>query len=126
MKKVAGKLRLDLAQFRELEAFAQFATDLDEGTRAQIERGRRIVEVLKQPQYEPMPVENQVAILYAVTNGYLDDVEPEKVASWENEFHRYLNSTRQDVLAIIKNKKVLDEAGEKLLQEAIGEYKRTV
>ena len=73
-----------------------------------------------------MPVENQVAILYAVTNGYLDDVEPEKVASCENEFHRYLNSTRQDVLAIIKNKKVLDEAGEKLLQEAIGEYKRTV
>jgi F-type H+-transporting ATPase subunit alpha len=126
MKKVAGKLRLDLAQFRELEAFAQFATDLDEGTRSQIERGRRIVEVLKQPQYEPMPVENQVAILYAVTNGYLDDVSPEKVAAWENEFHRYLNSTRQDVLGMIKEKKVIDESTEKLLQEAIGEYKKQV
>jgi len=124
MKKVAGKLRLDLAQFRELEAFAQFATDLDEGTRSQIERGRRIVEVLKQPQYQPMPVENQVAILYAVTQGFLDDVAPEKVAEWENEFHRYLNSTRQDVLAMIKEKKVLDEAGEKLLREAVEEYKR--
>ncbi|MEK7211772.1 MAG: F0F1 ATP synthase subunit alpha [Patescibacteria group bacterium] len=126
MKKVAGKLRLELAQFRELEAFAQFATDLDEGTRLQIERGRRIVEVLKQPQYAPMPVENQVAILYAVTNGYLDDAPVEKISGWEDGFHKYLNTARQDVLNYIKDKKVLDEAGEKLLQEAIGEYKKTV
>ena len=79
MKKVAGKLRLDLAQFRELEAFAQFGSDLDEKTRAQIERGKRTVEILKQGQYEPMAVENQVAIIYALTNGYLDDVEVEKI-----------------------------------------------
>jgi F-type H+-transporting ATPase subunit alpha len=90
----------------------------------QIERGRRIVEVLKQPQYEPMPVENQVAILYAVTQGYLDDVAPEKVAEWENGFHKYLNSTRQDVLGAIKEKKVLDEAEEKILRGAIEEYKK--
>ncbi len=86
MKKVAGKLRLDLAQFRELEAFAQFATDLDEGTRGQIERGRRTVEVLKQGQYAPMRTEDQVAILYAVTNGHLDDIAVERVKEWEEQF----------------------------------------
>jgi F-type H+-transporting ATPase subunit alpha len=123
MKKVAGKLRLDLAQFRELEAFAQFGSDLDEATRKQIERGQRTVEVLKQGQYEPMPVENQVAILYALTNGYLDDVPVAGVQKWESEFHKYMKDMKSDVLGIIKEKKELTEDVEEKLKKAIEEYK---
>ena len=123
MKKVAGKLRLDLAQFRELEAFAQFGSDLDEATRKQIERGQRTVEVLKQDQYEPMPVENQVAILYALTGGYLDDVPVEKVQKWEEEFHRYMKDMKGDVLKMIVEKKELTEKVETALKYAIEEYK---
>lgn len=124
MKKVAGRLRLDLAQFRELEAFAQFATDLEEGTRQQIERGRRTIEILKQPQYIPMPVENQVAILYAVTNGFLDDVPTDKVNEWEKGFHEYLNTARSDVLKLMMEKKELSKEVEEKLREAIVEYKK--
>lgn len=123
MKKVAGKLRLDLAQFRELEAFAQFGSDLDEATRKQIERGQRTVEVLKQDQYAPMPVENQVAILYALTNGYLDDVPVEKVQDWEKELHNYMKDLKQDVLDLIAEKKELTEEVEAKLKKAIEEYK---
>jgi F-type H+-transporting ATPase subunit alpha len=123
MKKVAGKLRLDLAQFRELEAFAQFGSDLDEATRAQIERGQRTVEVLKQDQYVPMPVEQQVAILYALTSGYLDDVPVEKVPEWEEEFLKFLRDTKNDVLELIKEKKELTEEVESALKKAIEEYK---
>ncbi len=123
MKKVAGKLRLDLAQFRELEAFAQFGSDLDEATRKQIERGQRTVEVLKQDQYVPMPVENQVGILYALTSGYLDDVPVEKVQKWEAEFHKYMKDMKSEVLAMIKEKKELTEEVENALKEAIVEYK---
>ncbi|MBI2098800.1 F0F1 ATP synthase subunit alpha [Candidatus Uhrbacteria bacterium] len=126
MKKVAGKLRLDLAQFRELEAFAQFATDLDEGTRRQIERGRRTVEVLKQGQYAPMPVESQVAILYAVTNGYLDDVKTEDVRVWEERFHRYLSSSAPDALQAIAEKKELSPEVEEKLKKTISEFKKQV
>ncbi|MBI5230084.1 MAG: F0F1 ATP synthase subunit alpha [Candidatus Magasanikbacteria bacterium] len=93
MKKVAGKLRLSLAQFRELESFAQFASDLDPATKQQIERGARIVEVLKQLQFEPMPVAEQVAILYAVTNGYLDTVPLNQVKEWETKFLAHFNAT---------------------------------
>ncbi|MDI6777901.1 MAG: F0F1 ATP synthase subunit alpha [Patescibacteria group bacterium] len=125
MKKVAGKLRLDLAQFRELEAFAQFGSDLDEATRSQIERGRRTVEVLKQNQYVPMPIENQVAIVYALTNGYLDDVPVEKVPEWEAEFLKYMKDMKSDVLALIKEKKELTEEVESALKKAIEEYKET-
>jgi len=123
MKKVAGKLRLDLAQFRELEAFAQFGSDLDEATRKQIERGQRTVEVLKQDQYVPMPVENQVAILYALTSGYLDDVPVEKVQKWEAEFQKYMKDMKSDALAMIKEKKELTEEVESALKNAIEEYK---
>ena len=123
MKKVAGKLRLDLAQFRELEAFAQFGSDLDEATRKQIERGQRTVEILKQDQYVPMPVENQVAILFALTNGYLDDVSVEKVQKWEEDFHKYMKDMKSDVLAMIKEKKELTEEVESALKKAIEEYK---
>src|SRR3989339_322445 len=123
MKKVAGKLRLDVAQFRELEAFAQFGSDLDEKTRTQIERGRRTIEVLKQGQYEPMAVENQVAIIYAVTNGFLDDVPVEKVSEWEKDFHKYLKSSQKEVLSLIADKKELSEEVISKLEKAIGEFK---
>jgi F-type H+-transporting ATPase subunit alpha len=123
MKKVAGKLRLDLAQFRELEAFAQFGSDLDEATRKQIERGQRTVEVLKQDQYEPMPVENQVAILFALTNGYLDDIAVSDIQKWEKEFHKYMKDMKSDVLRLIKEKKELTEEVENKLKKAVIEFK---
>ena len=123
MKKVAGKLRLDLAQFRELEAFAQFGSDLDENTRRQIERGRRTVEILKQDQYEPMPMQNQVAILYALTNGFLDDVIVEKVKAWENDFHKYLKSSAKETLDLIAEKKELSEEVVANLEKTIKEFK---
>jgi F-type H+-transporting ATPase subunit alpha len=123
MKKVAGKLRLDIAQFRELEAFAQFGSDLDENTRQRIERGKRTVEILKQGQYEPMLVEHQVAIIYAVINGFLDDVAVENVAKWERDFHKYLDSSAKPVMDLISEKKDLtDEVVERLVG-AIKEFK---
>jgi len=121
MKKVAGKLRLDLAQYRELEAFAQFGSELDEKTRAQIERGKRTVEVLKQDQYEPMPMENQVTIIYALTNGFLDDVPVEKVKEWENDFHKFMKN--QSVLKEIAEKKELTDDIVKNLEKSIKEFK---
>ena len=124
MKKVAGKLRLDLAQFRELAAFAQFASDLDEGTRKQIERGRRLTEILKQPQYAPMAVENQVAILYAATNGYLDDIPLEKLKAFEDRFHQYLQINAKELLNTIRVKKELDGEVEKKLKRHIEEFKK--
>jgi len=126
MKKVAGRLRLDLAQFRELEAFAQFASDLDETTRSQIERGRRTVEILKQPQYQPMPFEHQAAVIYAVTNGLIDDVPMDKVRDWEDGYHRYLKASRADLMKKLKEKKALEPDIEAELKEAIAEYKKTV
>lgn len=123
MKKVAGKIRLDLAQFRELEAFAQFGSDLDEKTRQQIERGRRTVEVLKQGQYEPMSMENQVAVLYALTQGSMDDVAVEKISVWEADFHKYLKSSAKDVLKLIADKKELTDEVIAKLEKAIKDFK---
>jgi len=126
MKKVAGKLRLDLAQFRELEAFAQFGSDLDEKTRAQIERGKRTVEVLKQNQYSPMLVENQVTIMYSLINGFIDDVPVEKVTEWEEGFHNFMKSSKKDILDKIVTQKELTEEISTELTEAIKDYKQTV
>ena len=98
MKKVAGKLRLTMAQYRELAAFAQFGSDLDESTKKQLDLGSRTTEVLKQGQYKPMPVANQVAIIYAVTNGYLSDIPVNKVADFEEKFHNFLNTQGKYVL----------------------------
>jgi len=125
MKKVAGKLRLDLAQFRELEAFSQFGSDLDEKTKAQIERGLRTMEVVKQGQYEPMSVEHQVAILYALTNGFMDDVNVEKIKQWENDFHKFLDTQAKGVIDIIAEKKELSDEVVKILEKAIKEFKET-
>ncbi len=126
MKKVAGRLRLDLAQFRELEAFAQFASDLDDTTRKQIERGRRTVEILKQPQYQPMPFEHQAAIIYAVTNGLIDDVAIDAVRAWEDGFHRYLKASRSKMMDAMREKRALEPEIEAELKEAIAEYKKTL
>ena len=109
MKKVAGRLRLDLAQFRELESFAQFGSDLDEKTRIQIERGRRTVEVLKQGQYEPMAVEHQVAVIYALINGFMDDVPVEQIQEWEKQFHVYLDNQKSAVNLIAEKKELSEE-----------------
>ncbi|MBI3952852.1 MAG: F0F1 ATP synthase subunit alpha [Candidatus Doudnabacteria bacterium] len=125
-KKVAGKLRLDLAQFRELAAFAQFASDLDPQTKARIDRGQRITEVLKQEQYVPMPAGNQVAIIYAVTNGYLDDVAVDKVKDWESKFHKFLNVQFKNVIDKVVTAKDFEKEIEADLKKAIEEFKKTV
>lgn len=123
MKKVAGKLRLDLAQFRELEAFAQFGSDLDAHTRAQIERGRRTVEILKQDQYAPIPFEEQVVVLYALTRGFMDDVAVEKIILWESDFKKYMRSQRNDILQNIVKEKDLTEEIITQLEQAINDFK---
>jgi F-type H+-transporting ATPase subunit alpha len=123
MKQVAGQLRLDLAQYRELEAFAQFGSELDQATQRQLARGARVVEVLKQPQYQPMPVEKQVAIIYAVTNGLLDDVAVEKIRTWEAEFHEFMDVRHADVLRDLRTGKVLTDALAAKLQTGIKEFK---
>ncbi len=130
MSQVAGTLRLELAQFRELEAFSQFASDLDKDTRARLDRGRRTQEVLKQPQYQPISVENQVMIIYAVTNGYLDDVAVELISAWEQSFYRYMEANHSDIIAEIveksvKGKSKMDANLLKRLGNAIVEYKKT-
>ncbi|HEU4588592.1 MAG TPA: F0F1 ATP synthase subunit alpha, partial [Gemmatimonadales bacterium] len=123
MKQVAGPLRLSLAQYRELEAFAQFGSDLDAATQRQLARGARLVEILKQPQYQPVPVEKQVAIIYAVTNGYIDDVPVPQVRKWENDFLHYLEARHPQVLEGIRTKKALDDELTNGLKAAITAFK---
>ncbi|HET7551789.1 MAG TPA: F0F1 ATP synthase subunit alpha [Gemmatimonadaceae bacterium] len=123
MRSVAGRLRLDLAQYRELEAFAAFASDLDKTTRAQLDRGMRTVEVLKQPQYEPMPVEQQVMIIYAVTNGFLDDVPVDAIRDWERGFHVFMAKQFPQVGQQIRETKVLSKETAEELQRGIEAYK---
>lgn len=125
MKQVAGTLRLDLAQFREMEAFAQFGSDLDEKTRAMIERGRRAVELLKQPQYAPITVEKEVALLYALTRGFVDDVAVADLAKFEKEWYAYLEHDGKEVLAAIVQERALTENVESLLKKHIGEFKKS-
>jgi F-type H+-transporting ATPase subunit alpha len=109
MRQVAGKLRLDLAQYRELAAFAQFASDLDTATRNQLERGARLTELLKQDKYQPVPLAEQVAVLYAGTQGHLDKVPVARVREWEGGFVRFLKSDRPEVLSAIDKQKALDD-----------------
>ncbi len=123
MKKVAGKLKLSMAQFRELEAFAQFASDLDPDTKRQIDLGQRLVEVLKQPQFEPMPVGNQIAIIYAVTNGLANDIQVSAIREWEEKLHAFFNTTKKDLLGRLE-KGEWDENVEKELRSAIEEFKK--
>ncbi|WP_028576930.1 F0F1 ATP synthase subunit alpha [Desulfomicrobium escambiense] len=123
MKKVAGTLRLDLAQYRELAAFAQFGSDLDKATKTKLTRGERLVELLKQPQYQPMPVEEQVAVLYAGTRGYLDDVAVTDAIRFGNELVDFMRNQKSDVLAEIVQTKDLGAETEKKLAAALTEFK---
>jgi F-type H+/Na+-transporting ATPase subunit alpha len=124
MKSVAGRLRLDLAQYRELEAFASFASDLDAATKRQLDRGARTVEVLKQGQFQPMPVEQQVMIIYAVTNGYLDDVETAHIREWERAFHEYMAASHPAIGEKLRTQKTLSKELEAELKAAIDAYKQ--
>ena len=115
MKQVAGQLRLEMAAFRELAAFAQFGSDLDKATQARLDRGRRLREVLKQPQFSPVPVANQIVVIYAATNGYADEVQLEDMAKWENELNRYIDNSHPDLLsAILEEKQLTDKIEEQL------------
>jgi len=122
MKKVAGKLKGELAQYRELEAFAAFGSELDPVTQRQLARGARSVEVLKQGQYSPMAVEHQVAIIYALTNGYLDSVDVSQVRAWERDFHVYLRTTHPEILDGIRTHRDLTKENEEALVAAIRRY----
>ncbi len=124
MKQVAGTMRLDLAQYRELAAFAQFGSDLDKATKAKLERGARLVELLKQPQYRPMPAQEQVASIYAATNGYLDDVPVEKVRDFEDAFLSFMRDTKKDILDTIRDKKVLTDELKASMNSAIEQFKQ--
>jgi len=124
MKGVAGRLRLDLAQYRELEAFAQFGSDLDAATQRQLARGGRTVEILKQGQYRPMPVEDQVMVIFAVTQGYLDDVDVAKIRQWEKSFLDYVNSSRPQIGESIRTEKKITEENEEALRKAIDDHKQ--
>lgn len=125
IKKVAGKMKLELAQFDELEAFSQFASDLDAATRNQLERGKRLRELLKQPQNSPLPLEEQVAIVYAGVNGLLDEIPVEKITSFTQGLREYLRSSKPKFGELIRSTKKLEEESENLLKEAIAEYKQT-
>jgi len=125
MKKVAAPLKLDLAQYRSLAAFAQFASDLDKATRDQLTRGEKLSEVVKQPQYQPMPVEKQVAILYAATTGRLDDVPTSRVKDFENQFYRFLETERPKILTTLAKTKTLSDDLAKDLDEALGAFRES-
>src|SRR5438132_1303897 len=124
MRQVAGRMKLELAQFRELAAFAQFASDLDRATRARLDRGQRLTELLKQDQYEPVQVGLQVSIIFAGTHGLLDKVPVNKVVEWKNGFARFMRGERKSVLEEIEEKKALDEGLEKKIQEAVEAFNR--
>jgi F-type H+-transporting ATPase subunit alpha len=123
MKQVAGTLRIELAQFRELQAFAQFGSDLDKATQAQLARGQRLVEILKQPQYQPMNVENQVLVIWAASNGYTDDVAVEDVRAFEAELLKFVENSQPGLLQSIREKKSLTEEITANLHQALKDFK---
>ncbi|MDQ3018610.1 MAG: F0F1 ATP synthase subunit alpha, partial [bacterium] len=125
IKKVAGKLKLSLAQFRELEAFAQFGSDLDEATRTQLELGRRLTELLKQPQYRPVPMEKQAIILYAVNNNHLNDIAIDRIGEFEQGFYEYMEVQGKEILDTIRTTKEITEDTEQKLVDAIKHFKQT-
>ncbi|MEG2139181.1 MAG: F0F1 ATP synthase subunit alpha, partial [Bilophila sp.] len=124
MKQVAGTMRLDLAQYRELAAFAQFGSDLDKSTKAKLDRGARLVELLKQPQYHPMSTQEQVASMYAATRGYMDDVPVADILAFERDFLDFLRSSKASILEDIKTRKALDADLEGRLKDALLEFKK--
>ncbi len=126
MKQVACRLRLELAQYRELAAFAQFGTtELDKTTRARLDRGQRITEILKQPQTAPMPLEKQVMILYAAINGYIDDIPLDKVVAFETNFYRFMEANHPEIGKSIAKEKEITAKTEEALKKAIIEFKQS-
>jgi F-type H+/Na+-transporting ATPase subunit alpha len=124
MKQIAGTLRLELAQYREQAAFAQFGSDLDAATQRQIARGQRLTEILKQPQYEPMDVEKQIVVIWAASNGYIDDLPVESVRKFETELLKYLDNAGGPLLSAIREKRVLDDEVKSLLGSTLDEFKQ--
>jgi F-type H+/Na+-transporting ATPase subunit alpha len=124
MKQVAGTLRLELAQYRELAAFAQFGSDLDAATQRQLARGQRLTEILKQDQYEPMKVENQVVVIWAASNGYVDDVSVEEIRRFESELLKYLDNAGGPVLSAIREKRQITDEVKQLLRSTLDEFKK--
>jgi len=122
MRQVAGSLRLDLAQFRELEAFAQFGSELDKATQAQLNRGMRLVEVLKQPQYQPMPAEKQILIIYAGTRGFLDKYPVEAVQRYEKELFEFVEAKHPYIFQELKEKWVISDELDQKIQKALKEF----
>ncbi len=125
MKQVAGRLRLELAQYRELAAFAQFGSDLDPATQRQLDRGRRAMEILKQPQYSPLPLAHQVMLIYAVTNGFLDSVPVERIGEWKVQFLRWIDATRPDLVRIINTGEKMKPETIEALRIALEEFNKT-
>ena len=123
-KQVGATLKLDLAQYRELAAFAQFGSDLDPATQKQLNRGSRLVEILKQPQFQPLTAAQQVSIVFAGTKGLLDDIDVKQVQEFEHGFHEYMGTTGKQILADIMSKKALDDDISKRLTDAINDYKQ--
>ncbi len=122
MKQVAGSLRLDMAQFRELEAFAAFGSDLDKATQQQLTRGQRLVEILKQPQYQPLTMEKQVSILYAGTRGFLDELPLDAVAKYEDGLYSFIEQKYPQIFKELDEKKAIDDSLDKTMAKAFGEY----
>ncbi len=125
VKQVAGSIKLDLAQYRELAAFAQFGSDLDAGTKSRLDRGARVVELFKQGQYSPLAVEDQVVVLWAMKNGYFDDVPVDRIKECQNKLQEYLTTRKADVLAGIRDKKAVDKDTEPAIKSAVEEFKQT-
>ena len=125
MKQVAGRLRLDMAAFRELAAFAQFGSDLDKATQARLNRGRRLQEILKQPQYEPVPLEHEVVVIFAGTNGYADDIPLDRMREWEGKLTRFMETSHSDILKDIVEKKRITEETEQKLRDALETFRST-
>jgi F-type H+-transporting ATPase subunit alpha len=125
MKQVAGRLRLDMAAFRELAAFAQFGSDLDKSTQAQLNRGQHLQEILKQPQYEPMSLENQVIVIFAGTQGFADKVPLDQMRTWESTLIRYMESSHPDIVKGIAQKKRITDEIEKKLRDALRAFSST-
>ena len=123
MKKIAGSLRLDLAAYRELEAFAQLGTELDTATQKQLDRGARLVELLKQPQFRPMPVEQEVMVIYAATQGFIDDVPVARVTEFQNEFLKFVDTRAASLRQGLADKKELTAELEGQLKQALNDFK---
>jgi F-type H+-transporting ATPase subunit alpha len=122
MKGVAGTLRLDLNQYRELASFAQFGSDLDKATQQTLNRGERLTAILKQDERDPMPVEEQVVVLYAASNGYLDDIETDAVTDWERQFRDFMRDTHGDLLDSVRSEQELSDENEEKLREAVEQF----